>query len=215
MRGTNGSTAFRDVVIEADSELVARHRRAGLVILGKTNTPEFGMNVCTNPTLFGPTRHPLDADRSVGGSSGGSGAVVAAGMLPEAHATDSGGSIRIPASNCGLFGLKPSRNRVPLGNDSSEGLAGLSTGHALTNSVRDSALLLDVTHGALAGDGGGPPAPSGRFVDALEAEPGLLRVGLLTEGFAGEAVHPDCVAAAENAATLLESLGHRVERVDG
>jgi Asp-tRNA(Asn)/Glu-tRNA(Gln) amidotransferase A subunit family amidase len=214
MRGTNGSKSFRDVVIETDSELVARHRRAGLVILGKTNTPEFGMNVCTNPSLFGPTRHPLDPDRSVGGSSGGSGAVVAAGVLPAAHATDSGGSIRIPASNCGLFGLKPSRNRVPLGNDASEGLAGLSTGHALTNSVRDSALLLDVTHGPMPGDGGGPPPPSSRFIDALNTETGALSVGLLTKGFAGEAVHPDCVAAAEGAAALLEDLGHRVERVE-
>jgi len=133
--------------------------------------------------------------------------------LPAAHATDSGGSIRIPASNCGLFGLKPTRNRVPLGNDASEGLAGLSTGHAVTHSVRDSALLLDVTHGPLFGSGG-PLPPTGRFLAALDVEPGVLRVGLLTTGLASEQIHPACVAAAERAGQLLEELGHRVEPVE-
>ncbi len=213
LHDTGGSRALRNVVADADRTLVERHRRAGLVVLGKTNTPEFGMNICTNPSLFGPTRNPHAADHSVGGSSGGSAAAVAAGMVPAAHATDSGGSIRIPASNCGVFGLKPSRNRVPLGNDASEGLGGLSTAHAVTRTVRDSAAILDLTHGPLPGDAYGPPPPKGPFRDAVDTDPGRLRVGMVTTGFAGEAVHPDCVAAAETAASTLEGLGHRVEPV--
>ncbi len=214
LHDTNGSRALRHVVAPTDRELLTRHRQAGLVVLGKTNTPEFGMNVCTNPSLFGPTHHPGGSDRSVGGSSGGSAAAVSVGMVPAAHATDSGGSIRIPASNCGLFGLKPSRNRVPLGNDASEGLGGLSTCHAVTNTVRDSALLLDLTHGPLRGDPYGPPGPLGRFRDAVNANPGRLRVGVITSGFAGEVVHSDCIAAAETAASLLEGMGHLVEPVE-
>ena len=213
LHATNGSRALAHVMAPIDGELVARHRRAGLVILGKTNTPELGMNICTAPSLFGPTRHPLDPARSVGGSSGGSAAAVASGMVPAAHATDSGGSIRIPAANCGLFGLKPSRSRVPLGNDASEGLGGMSTGHAITLSVRDSALLLDVTHGPMPGDGYGPPQPAGPFIERLAGPPPAgLRIGMVTAGFAGESVHPDCVAATEDAARLFESFGHTVDR---
>ena len=216
LQSTNGSRAFAGLVAARDAELVARHRRAGLVVLGKTNTPEFGMNICTNPSRFGPTRHPADPARSAGGSSGGSAAAVAAGLVPAAHSTDSAGSIRIPAANCGLFGLKPSRNRVPLGNDEPVGLAGLSTAHAVTHSVRDSALLLDVTHGPLPVDATGPVPPAAPFVGATDPSVGdrmQLRVGLLTEGPAGEVIHRDCVAAAERGASALEELGHHVEPV--
>jgi amidase len=208
---TNGSRAFRDLVPTHDSVLVSRMRAAGLVILGKTNTPEFGLNICTSPALFGPTPNPFDGRRSAGGSSGGSACAVASGMLPAAHATDSGGSIRIPASNCGLFGLKPSRARVPLGNDQAEGLAGFSTAHAVSHSVRDSALLLDLTAGPMAGDFYSAAPASMPFAQCINESLPDLRVALWTEGFAGETVNVDCKSAAEQAARLCESLGCHVE----
>ena len=211
---TNGSAALAQHVPQQDSELVARLRRAGLNIVGKTNTPEFGLNVCTSPALFGATVNPFDAQRSAGGSSGGSACAVASGMLPAAHATDSGGSVRIPASNCGLYGLKPTRARIPLGNDAAEGLAGFSTVHAVTHSVRDSALLMDLTHGPLIGDPYVAPPPETSFLHACARPPSGLRVGLSAQGFAGEAIHPDCVKAVTETAGLLEALGHHVEPVD-
>ena len=209
----NGSRAFRDFVPAQDSVLVSRLRNAGLVILGKTNTPEFGLNICTSPTLFGPTRNPFDTQRSAGGSSGGSACAVAAGMLPAAHATDSGGSIRIPASNCGLFGLKPSRSRVPLGNDQAEGLAGFSVAHAVTHSVRDSALLLELTAGPMAGDMYSAPMPTKPFMRCIEGSLPKLRVALWTEGFAGESVSEACQSTAHETAKLCESVGCRVEAI--
>ncbi len=216
---TNGSRGFRDFVPAQDSVLVSRLREAGLVILGKTNTPEFGLNICTSPALFGATPNPFDKQRSAGGSSGGSACAVASGMVPAAHATDSGGSIRIPASNCGLFGLKPSRARVPLGNDQAEGLAGFSTVHAVSHSVRDSALLLDMTAGPMAGDVYSTPPPSRPFTRYINEPLPKLRVALWTEGFAGEAVNIDCQSAARHAAQLCESTGCDVEEtrppVDG
>ena len=210
---TNGSRAFENFVPPCDSVLITRMRAAGLVILGKTNTPEFGLNICTSPALFGATVNPFNAQRSAGGSSGGSACAVAAGMLPAAHATDTGGSIRIPASNCGLFGLKPSRARVPLGNDQAEGLAGFSTAHAVTHSVRDSALLLDVTNGPLAGDVYSAPAARISFVAALEGAMPTLRVAVWAEGFAGEAVSPACQLATRQAAGLCEAMGCQIEEV--
>jgi len=209
----NGTNLASDEPLSADSELVRRHKAAGLVILGKTNTPEFGMDVCTAPTRFGPTPNPFDPSRSAGGSSGGSAAAVALGVVPAAHGTDSGGSIRIPASNCGLFGLKPTRGRIPLGNDASEGLAGLSTAHALTHSVRDSALVLDLTAGPLHTDGYAAPAASG-FLAAIADEQlvaPLPRVALWLDGFAGEPIDPSCQEAAQLAAAAIESLGGIVE----
>jgi Asp-tRNA(Asn)/Glu-tRNA(Gln) amidotransferase A subunit family amidase len=208
---TNGSRAFRTFCPDDDGVLVKRLRAGGLVILGKTNTPEFGLNICTSPALFGPTLNPFDATRSAGGSSGGSASAVASGMLPAAHATDSGGSIRIPASNCGLFGLKPSRARVPLGNDQAEGMAGFSTAHAVTHSVRDSALLLDIASGPMPGDAYAAPAQTGRFVDCLDGAFPALRIALWTEGFAGEAVAQSCKQAARDAAQLCAELGCTVE----
>lgn len=213
---TNGSRALRDVVPTVDSVLVGRMRDAGLVVLGKTNTPEMGMGVCTSPALRGPTPNPFDSTRSAGGSSGGSACAVASGMLPAAHATDSGGSIRIPASNCGLFGLKPTRGRVPLGNDAAEGLDGLSTSHAVTHSVRDSALLLDVTHGPSPGsppDIATVPSSVGGFVSAIDGPLRPLRIALWTEGLANELVDETCQTAAYQAAGLAEVLGCAVAEV--
>ena len=208
---TNGSRAFREHVPETDSILISRLRTAGLVILGKTNTSELGLNICTAPSLFGATKNPFDPQRSAGGSSGGSACAVAAGMVPAAHATDSGGSIRIPASNCGLFGLKPTRARVPLGHDKSEGLAGFSAAHAVTHSVRDSAVLLDVTAGPMAGDIYSAPAMTSSFLDSIEEPLQSVRIALWTEGFAGEKIDPVCKDAAKQAAILCESLGYDVE----
>ena len=211
---TNGSRAFAEFIPPGDSELVKRLRQAGLIILGKTNTPEFGLNMCTAPTLFGATRNPFNDRYSAGGSSGGSASAVAAGILPAAHATDCGGSIRIPASNCGLFGLKPSRARVPLGNNQAEGLAGFSTAHAVTHSVRDSALLLDLTAGPMTGDIYGTPPVDGTFSSAILQELPNLKIGYCTSGFANETIHTNCKTAAENAARLCTSIGCNVEEVN-
>jgi len=213
MAATNGSRALAGFVPEHDSVLVGRLRAAGLVLLGKTNTPEFGLNVCTAPAMFGVTPNPFDPTRSAGGSSGGSAVAVAIGIVPAAHATDSGGSIRIPASNCGLFGLKPSRSRVPLGNDQPEGLGGLSAGHAVTHSVRDSAVLLDATAGPLPGRADEFNGSPGSFAEALAHAMPELRVALWTDGLADEAVSAQCVRAAVDAAHLSETVGCRVEEV--
>lgn len=194
----------------ADGVLIERYKSAGMVILGKTNTPEFGMNVDTTPSLFGPTHNPHDLTRSAGGSSGGSAAAVASGMLPACHATDSGGSIRIPASNCGLFGIKPTRGRVPLGNNGSEGLAGLSTGNAVSHSVRDSALALDVASGPLTTDIYFAPVGPPSYVGVLDQPLRPLRIGRWVQGLAGETVHADNIAAVDAAGELMESLGNEV-----
>src|SRR4029453_7394491 len=147
VRQTQGSEYLKDFVSPFDSELTARYKRAGLVIAGKSNTPEFGLLPTTEPRLFGPTRNPWAPEHSVGGSSGGSAAAVAAGVVPMAHANDGGGSIRIPASCCGLFGMKPSRARVPMGPMLGDIMGGLVCEHAVTRSVRDSAALLDASAG--------------------------------------------------------------------
>ena len=149
---TYGSRLYAENVPDHDATVVSRYRDAGLVIFGRTNTPEFGLNVATEPALFGPTRNPWNTDHVPGGSSGGAAAAVADGWLPVAHATDGGGSIRIPASCCGLVGLKPTRGRNPQGPDVGEGWNGMSTGHVVSRSVRDSAAFLDATHGPAPGD---------------------------------------------------------------
>ena len=206
-----GSRFFAHAAAPADAEIVRRHRRAGLMILGRTNTPEFGLNASTEPVLFGPTRNPYDPTRSSGGSSGGSAAAVAARMVPLAHASDGGGSIRIPASCCGLFGLKTTRNRNSYAPYAGEGLAGFSVEHVVSRSVRDSAAALDATAGPAPGDPYYAPPPARPFLDEVGAPPGALRIALATEAFNGVAVHPDCVAAARAAARLCEDLGHAVE----
>jgi len=206
-----GSAFFRDAVADHDSEIVARMKRAGLVILGKTNTSEFGLSTSVEPKLFGPTRNPWNVEFSAGGSSGGAAAAVACGMLPIAHATDGGGSIRIPASCCGLFGLKPTRARTPLGPDLGEGWSGASVGHAVTRSVRDSAALLDATAGPDVGDPYWAPPPRGPYLAEVDAAPGRLEIAFTTRAWSGHPVHPECVAAVSQAAKLCESLGHSVE----
>jgi amidase/6-aminohexanoate-cyclic-dimer hydrolase len=206
-----GSAFLRDAVADHDSEVVVRMKRAGLVIMGKTNTSEFGLSTSVEPKLFGPTRNPWNPEFSAGGSSGGAAAAVAAGMLPMAHATDGGGSIRIPASCCGLFGLKPTRARTPLGPDVGEGWSGASVGHAVTRSVRDSAALLDATAGPDVGDPYWAPPPEGPYLAEAGKDPGKLKIALTTRAWSGHPVHADCAAAVSHAAKLCESLGHAVE----
>jgi amidase len=214
-----GSRLFADNRADHDSEITARLKRAGLVIFGKTNTPELGMCPSTEPRLFGATRNPWNLAYSAGGSSGGAAAAVASGMLPMAHATDGGGSIRIPASCCGLFGLKPTRARTPLGPDQGEGWGGASTSHAITRTVRDSAALLDATSGPDVGDPYWAPPPAGPFLQEVGRPPGRLRIALATASWNGAPVDPQCSAAARAAAALCESLGHCVEeahpQIDG
>jgi amidase len=208
---SNASRFFASNQADHDTELVARLKRGGLCIFGKTNTPEFGLTVTSEPTLFGPTRNPWDLDSMAGGSSGGAAAAVAAGMVPAAHATDGGGSIRIPASCCGLFGLKPTRGRNPAGPDRGEGWAGMSTEHAITRSVRDSAALLDITEGPDAGAPYFAPQPTRPYLMEVGSTPGALRVALVVGTPEGHAVHPECERAARDAAKLMTELGHHVE----
>ena len=195
-----------------DSYLTERFRAAGLVCVGRTNSPELGLVPTTEPETYGPTRNPWDTERSTGGSSGGSAAAVASGMVPLGHAGDGGGSIRIPASECGLVGLKPSRGRHSLGPEAGESWGGLVARLAVTRSVRDTAALLDAVQGAMPGDPYTAPPPRRPYVEELGVDPGSLRIGLRVDAPAAVGdPHPDAVAAAESAAALLESLGHRVE----
>ncbi len=196
----------------ADTALAARFRAAGFVTVGKTNTPELGILPTTEPKAYGPTRNPWDTTRSTGGSSGGSAAAVAAGLVPIGHANDGGGSIRIPASECGLVGLKPTRARVSSGPEFGDVMGGLTCELVVSRSVRDTAAVLDAVHGMEPGDPYGVPDPLRPYVQELSADAGALRIGLMTDSPGGSvAVHPDCVTAADAAARLLESLGHRVE----
>jgi amidase/6-aminohexanoate-cyclic-dimer hydrolase len=219
VRLTSGCRFFEDFVSDHDSEIVTRYKRAGLVIFGRTASPEFGLTTTTESTLFGQTRNPWNLAHTAGGSSGGAAAAVAAGILPSANASDGGGSIRIPASCCGLFGLKPTRARNPAGPDRGEGWSGMSVVHALTRSVRDSAALLDSTQGPQAGDPYWAPPPARPYLDEVETAPGRLRVAFQTEAFNGVETHRDCVAAVEDAARLCAELGHEVNEarltVDG
>jgi amidase len=199
-------------VAPRDQELARRLRAAGFVVVGRTNTPELGILPTTEPHAYGPTRNPWDTTRSTGGSSGGSAAAVASGMVPVGHANDGGGSIRIPASECGLVGLKPSRARVPLGPEWGDVMGGLVCELAVTRTVRDTAAVLDAVAGPEPGDPYAAPTPVRPYVDEVGAEPGRLRIGMQSAAFGGTvATHPDCVAATEAAGALLESLGHVVE----
>jgi Asp-tRNA(Asn)/Glu-tRNA(Gln) amidotransferase A subunit family amidase len=211
VRTTYGSRLFAENVPTTESELAARYRRAGLVTFGKTHSPEFGLATSSESRLFGQTKNPWDRTRGAGGSSGGAAAAVAAGLVPAAHATDGGGSIRVPASCCGLFGLKPTRGRTPAGPDAGEGWSGMSAQHAVSRSVRDSAALLDATHGPDLGAPYAAQPPPGPFLAALGAKPKRLRIALPTETWNGAPTHPTCVTAARDAAKLCASLGHEVE----
>ncbi len=206
----SGSRFLRDFVPDHDSELVLRLKAAGLVFLGKTNVPEMGLLPTTEPELFGPTRNPWDPGRTPGGSSGGAAAAVAARMVPLAHGNDGGGSIRIPASCCGLFGFKPTRGRTPLGPDVGEVWHGLTCEHALTLSVRDSAALLDATAGPDVGAPYYAPPPLRPFLEEVGQDPGRLRIAFTTKPFLGDAVHEDCVKGLEETVRLCRDLGHEM-----
>jgi amidase len=208
-----GMRALRDAgwIAREDGAVVRRLRAAGCVIVGRTNTPELGLTPTTEPAAYGPTRNPWDRARSAGGSSGGSAAAVSARMVAVGHGTDGGGSIRIPASACGLVGLKVSRGRTS-GAPNGEEMCGLSVQHVLTRTVRDSAAMLDVLAGPEPGDPYVAPPPRAPYAEAAARAPGPLRVGVRTATPAGLGeTHPECVAAVEEAARALESLGHRVE----
>ena len=208
---TNGCQVVKDTATPStrDTTLVSRFRAAGLVIAGRTSSPEFGSLPTTEPLAWGPTRNPWDRSRSPGGSSGGAGAAVAAGMVPFAHASDGGGSIRIPASACGLVGLKPSQGRITLGPFRDESNLGVEL--CVSRSVRDTAALLDAVHGPGIGDTVIAKAPERPYIDELQLPPGRLRIGLLDHNPRGGDVDAECVAAVRAAATLLESLGHTIE----
>ena len=206
----SGTSFMRGFVPDHDSELVRRLKRAGFIILGKTNVPELGQLPTTEPRLFGPTLNPWDTGRTAGGSSGGSAAAVASGMVPAAHGNDGGGSIRMPASCCGLFGLKPTRARTPLGPDFGDIMSGLVVEHAITRSVRDSAAILDATSGPDTGDPYSAPQPARPFLEEVGADPGRLRIAYCGTTAKGLQAHPDCVAAVEDTAKLCADLGHDV-----
>jgi amidase len=211
---SHGTRPLQQVVPNHDTELVARYRKAGAVFIGKSNTPEFGLTPFTESEALGPAHNPWDVTRTTGGSSGGSGAAVGARIVPIGHGGDGGGSIRIPASCNGVFGLKPTRGRMPTGPDIGDAWRGFAQEHVITVSVRDSAAMLDLTAGADAGTPVACPPQEGPFFDEVTREPGALRIAVTTTPFFGETVHPDCVAALDDAAALLASLGHHVERAE-
>ena len=211
VRTSAGSRMLRDFVPDHDSELVRRLKAAGLIIVGKTNTPEFGLLPTTEPLLFGPARNPWDPTRSTGGSSGGAAAAVAARLVPMAHGNDGGGSIRIPAACCGVFGLKPTRGRLTLGPDIGDIMGGLVVEHALTRSVRDSAALLDATAGPMAGDPYWPAAPERPFAEAVHRPPGRIRIAFTTRPLLPVPIDEACVKAVRDAARRCAELGHDVE----
>jgi amidase len=204
----------RDFRAPVDTYLAQRFRAAGLVTIGKTNTPELGILPTAEPRAYGPTRNPWDPSRSSGGSSGGSAAAVAAGMVPMAHANDGGGSIRIPASNCGLVGLKPSRQRTSEGPLAGDFMSGLTAELAVSRSVRDVAAILEAVHGPAPGDPYVAPPPLRPYTEEVGAAPGKLRIALWTETVIEQDADPEVVAAARAGAKLLEGCGHEIEEPD-
>jgi amidase len=208
---SNGSRLFAGAIAPTDSTIVERYKRAGLIIFGKTNTPEMGLAASTETALHGTTPNPWNRARTAGGSSGGAAAAIAAGIVPAAQGSDGGGSIRIPASCCGLFGLKPTRARTPLGPAVGEGWGSMSVIHALTRSVRDSAALLDATQGPAPGDPYVAPAVARPYLEEVGQDPGFLRIALQLAPLSGSPVDTECLDAARDAATLLADLGHTVE----
>lgn len=216
VRCSMGSALWQDFVPDHDAELVRRFRQAGLVTFGKTNTPEVGLAATTESTFLGPCLNPFDEHRTTGGSSGGAAAAVAAGIVPVAHATDGGGSIRIPASCCGLVGLKPTRARTPVGPDAGEGWGSMAGGLVVSRTVRDTAMLLDVTHGPMTGDPYHAPSFNGSFVEApfskaMKQAPKPMRIGIELESASGEGeLSAECREGIERTAKLLKDLGHTV-----
>jgi amidase len=194
------------------SELALRYRHAGLVILGRTTTPELAFNATTENVKDGPTRNPWDLSRSAGGSSGGSAAIVAAGAVPAAHANDAGGSIRIPASRCGIVGLKPTRGRVSLGPDHGTVLLGLLAEHALTRTVRDSAAILDATQGGSPGDPYVIASPTRPYSEVVGAPVGRLKIAFTDKSWTGVSADPEIAAAVDRTAKLCSQLGHEIAK---
>lgn len=205
---TYGSVFLRDFIAQGSSEMVNRMTRSGLISVGRTNTPEFGLVPTTEPLLHGPTRNPWNVDHSSGGSSGGAAAAVASGIVPVAHASDGGGSIRIPASACGVFGLKPSRGRMPRLPASTADF--LATGLCVSRTVRDTAAFLDATHGAPVGDPYRLPPPERSFADEVGADPGRLRIAFTARSIDGTALEPQVAQAIHDSARRCEALGHHV-----
>jgi Asp-tRNA(Asn)/Glu-tRNA(Gln) amidotransferase A subunit family amidase len=210
---SDGSRLSKGNVPSQDDTVVKRYRDAGLVIFGRTHSPESGLTAVTESALHGITRNPWNRERTAGGSSGGTAAAIAVGIVPMGSGNDGGGSIRIPASCCGLFGLKPTRARVPWGPNAFELWGGLAISHAITRSVRDSAALLDASAGPELGDAYSAPPPARPFLQEVGAPPGVLRVGLTFALNPAVPLHDECRQAAESAAKLCESLGHHVEEV--
>jgi amidase len=211
-RTTFGASLYKDYVADHTGTLAGRYLKAGLTVFGKSASPEFGLMPTTEGRLHGPTRNPWNPDHSSGGSSGGAAAAVAARILPVAHASDGGGSIRIPASACGVFGLKPTRARNPVGPDKAEGWGGFSCSHVVSISVRDSAAMLDATHGPEPTSPYHAPVPERPFLDEVGRDPGRLRIFFTDQTPYGDAVDPEIAAAVRAAAHLLEGLGHHVEQ---
>jgi amidase len=208
---TAGCRFMTGIPATRDDTLVVRFKAAGLNVLAKTNAPECGILPTTESALYGPCRNPWNLEYTTGGSSGGSAAAVAAGIVPLAHANDGGGSIRIPAACCGLVGLKPTRARNPAGPDLGDLFGGLAVEHVVSRTVRDSAAVLDCTHGPEVGDPYCAPAVARPFLEEARTPPGRLRIAFATNNLNGQRLHPECVAAVERTAKLLEELGHTVE----
>jgi len=210
----NGSALFKGALPPYESTLVAKARAAGLVVVGKSASPEFGLMPTTEPRAFGPCHNPWNTAHTPGGSSGGSAAAVAAGIVPAATASDGGGSIRIPASCCGLFGLKPSRGRVGSGPVETEGWNGLATSGVVSRTVRDSAALLDALEGGDPGEPYAAPAKARPWAEEVGRPPGNLRIAVSRKTPSAVMLHPDCAAALDDAAALLASLGHEIVEED-
>src|SRR6478672_1437524 len=209
-RTTSGASVYKDNVADHTSTLARRFLDAGVAIFGKSSSPEFGLLPTTESRLHGPTRNPWNLNHSSGGSSGGAAAAVAARILPMAHASDGGGSIRIPASASGVFGMKPSRARNPLGPDRGEGWGGFSCGHVVSISVRDSAVMLDAIHGPEASSPYVAPPPERPFSQEVGRDPGRLRIAFTDRSPYGETIDPEIAAAVREIAGLLAGLGHDV-----
>jgi len=208
---TNGSRAWRGNIAKRDSTLVTRYRENGLTLFGQTNSPEFGLTTTTESALYGETRNPWNTERTPGGSSGGAGAAVAAGVIPMAQASDGGGSIRIPASCNGLVGMKPSRGRIPMGPGRTENWLGCSTVHAVSRTVRDNAALMDATHGRESGSRYVAPHPAGTFLSALSENPKPLKIAVWETAPNGTTPDADAQAGIDRTIKLLTDLGHHVE----
>ncbi len=210
-RTTSGASLFKDNVADHTGTLAQRFLDAGVAIFGKSSSPEFGLMPTTESRLFGPTRNPWNLAHSSGGSSGGAAAAVAARILPVAHASDGGGSIRIPAAASGIFGLKPSRARTPLGPDRGEGWGGFSCGHVVSISVRDSAAMLDAIHGPEPSSPYVAPAPERPYLEEVGRDPGRLRIAFTDKSPYGDAIDPEIAAVTREIAAQLSGLGHDVE----